>query len=172
MIYPANSKGPYKVPGFHDPNDLRIFGLIFRPDTWTANTVYYKHDTDDYSIVIPTVFTGVYYKAIAPGKSGATEPTWVYGEGEETTDGSTGLIWEAVAYNLMLPSETISSVTYICTNSVTVSSTSNTTTSCQFKIDALPAAAISAGSFQVTVRCVKSNTEQFDTTLEFKVKDR
>lgn len=171
MLYNALQRPPYRVPGFHDPDDKRLMGIIFRPDTWASATVYLKPDDDNYDVVIPSVFTGLYYKVKNPGKSAATEPTWVMEAGQETEDGTLGLVWEAVNYNLMPITETISSVTYAGTHSVTVSSTSNTTTSCQFMIDVLPAAAIAAGEFEITVHVVKSNNEEVDITLAFKVDD-
>jgi hypothetical protein len=172
MIYTALAKGPYKVPGYHDKDSKRLFGLIFRPAAWTTATVYSVRSDDDYDVVIPTVFTGLYYKATSPGKSGATEPTWGTTAGGTTTDGTTGLVWEAVAYNLMPVSETIASVTSTANYGVTLSGESNTTTSLQYMILPLPAAAIAAGSFEVTSHIVKSNAEELDVSVKFKVGQR
>lgn len=173
MLYNALQRGPYRVPGYHDPDQVRIVGLIFRPDTWAAGTVYYRRSDDDYDVVIPTTFTGWYFKAKSPGKSHAsTEPTWVFEEGAETPDGASGLIWEAVPYNLMPPSETISSVTVTATHGITISTFSNTDTTCQFTIPAISAAAEAAGYFEITVRATKSNGETIDVTLHFKVAER
>lgn len=172
MFYNALQKDGYRVPGVYDPQEKRLMGIIFRPSVWQANTVYYKYSDDSFNIVIPTVFTGLYYGVNAPGKSGATEPVWGYVDGEETTDGTTGLVWTAKEYNLMPPEENISSVTYECTNGVTVSSTTNTDSSCQFMIDVLPTAAVTAGEFKITAHVVKSNIERIDATLVFKVGNR
>ena len=174
MIYPALQKGPYVFPGFHDPDDSRFIGIILRPNTWAAGTVYSYRDEDDADVVIPTTFKGFYYIVKNPGISNATtEPTWskvINGETEDFETGETeGLIWKSVPYNLMPVSETISTVTYAQTNSVTLSNTSNTTTSLQFMIDPLPAAAIAAGSFEVTATVTKSNDETVDITLKFNV---
>lgn len=168
MLYNALQK-EYRVAGYHKPTDKRLMGIIFRADTWTANTVYSKPDDNNWDIVLPTVFTGLYYKVKSPGKSGATEPTWVMVEGEETIDGTKGLIFEAVNDNLMPLSETIASVIVTGTHDVTISAISNTTTSCQFMIDALPSAAIIAGEFEVTIHAVKSNGEEVTLVLVFKV---
>ena len=170
MLYAANQKGPYKVAGYHDSDSKRLIGIIFRPSAWVANTVYRMADLDNYDVVMPTVDTGVYYKVKSPGKSGATDPFSGEAPGDTVTDGS--VIWEAVAFNLMPPSESLSTVTYAATNSVTISSSSNNANSCQFMIDELPAAAIAAGSFDVTVHFVKDNTEEGDVTLRFKVGTR
>jgi len=131
MFYSAGIKR-YNIPGYHKADSQRIMGVIMRPGDWTANTVYYREDDDNYDTVIPSVFTGLYYKVKAPGKSGATEPTWGYIHGEETTDSTKGLIWEAVNYNLMPPSETISSIAITASHSITISTFSNTTTSFNF----------------------------------------
>lgn len=171
MLYTADSKGPFRVPGYHDKDSTRIMGIIFQPETWSANTVYSKPDDDNYDIVIPTVFTGLYYKVKTPGKSFATEPTWVMLHGEETVDGVLGLTWQAVNYNLMPINETITAVEISCTHEVTVSGISFTTKSCQFMIDVLPAAAIAAGSFQVLIHATKSTGELMDVTLQFKIGD-
>lgn len=168
MLYAADSKGPLHVAGWHDANSKRLIGITFRPPTWATATVYYWQDADNYSTVIPTSFTGVYYKVVTPGKSGATEPTWIAVPGEQTIDGS--VVWEAVAYNLMVPEETITAVTYAGTDGIVLTGTSNTTVSCQFMIPTLPIAAVATGYFIITVHVVKSNGEEMDIELYFRVK--
>jgi len=170
MIYPLDKKTSYRFPGFHDPDDKRVIGLILAPSTWAASTVYEKRGDDDYDVVMPTVYTGFYYKVKNPGKSTNLEPTWVAVTGEETTQAGTSLVFEAVNYNMLPPAETVASVTYMCTHGVTVSNTSSTTKSCQFMIDPLPAAAIAAKVFNVTARIVKNNAEQVDASIDFYVK--
>ena len=170
MIYSANQKNPFRWIGYHDPDDKRYIGLIFKPSTWTANTVYEKRNDDDFDIVLPTVYTGFYYKVITPGKSTTVEPTWVAEDGEETVQTGTSLVFKAVNYNLMPVGENVSSISYACTHGATVSSSSSDSSSCQFMIDPLPAEAIAAKSFVVTATVIKSNGEQFDVSLEFRVK--
>ena len=172
MFYSALSKGPFRVKGVHDKDSKRLFGIRFAPDAWVANTVYGLRNSDDYDIVIPTVFAGLYYKVTSPGKSGATEPTWNTVIGDETTDGTTGLTWEAVPYNLMPVSESINTVTYTTTFGVTLSSETNTDTTCQFMIEPLPDAAVDAGYFDITAHVIKSNSEELDITLRFTVYER
>lgn len=169
MYYDSQIKS-LRFPGFHDKDAKRFIGVIMRPDTWAAATVYYRRGDDDFDIVIPTVFTGMYHKVKSPGKSSGTEPTaWATVVGEETTDGTSGLIWEAVAYNLMPPAETLSSVSYTATDGIVVTNNTNTTTSFQFMIPALPAAAIATGEFTITAHYVKSNLEEDDCDLVFKI---
>ncbi len=160
------------IPGFHDPNDIRPMGWLFKPPIWIAATTYSKSDEENFEIVIPSVFSGLYFFVRNPGKSGATEPTWVRKEGKLTEDGTLGLIWEAKNYNLMPVNEYIVAVTYITTNSVTVSSTSFTTGSSDFVIDVLPVAAVTAGEFEITTRVTKNTGAKFDATMVFKVGER
>lgn len=170
MFYNAFTKGPYRVAGYHDPNDMRMMGVIFRPDNWAASTVYYRKDTDNYDVVIPTVFTGVYYRVKAPGLSGLTEPVWSSLADEETVDGT--IIWEAVNYNLLPPAESITAVTYTCSDDLVITSYSHTATSCQFMIPLLTPTVEATGSFLITLRMTKNNAEQFDMTLKFMVGER
>lgn len=174
MIYQACQKGPYKVEGWHDPDSKRLRRVIFRPDTWQAATVYRVPSDDDGDTVMPTVDTGVYYRAIAPGKSGATEPFSGDAVGDEVADGTLGLVWKTEAYNLMPMDVSVASVTFSATNGVTVSSTTYNTTSCQYMIDVIgpAAAARTTKLFQVTCHVKFSNDEESDVTFEFKVAER
>ena len=171
MLYDAYQKGPFKVKGYHDKDSIRVVGILFKPLVWVQNTVYYRQDSDNYDVVIPSVFTGVYFKVSAPGKSGATEPAWTYTQGDLIEDGTTGLVWEAVNYNLLPFSDSLSTTTFSANYGVTVAGT-NTSTTCQFTIDPLPAAAVSAGSFDVTTHYTTSSGEEDDVTLRFKVAER
>jgi hypothetical protein len=167
MIYAATAKSPPRVPGTIDPDSTRIIGLIYRPATWVTATVYYARGADDYDIVIPTVFKGMYFKATNPGKSGATEPVWPTTIGGTVTDG--GIVWEAVAYNLMVPSETITASTWSATDGVVMSGSSFTGSTTQAMIASIPA---NISSFSVTNHTTKSTTETNDTTLIFQVAQR
>lgn len=170
MLYPANQIGPYRVPGFYDPDSKRIITVIFRPEAWTAGNVYYKRSENNYDTVIPTTFKGLYARVKYPGLSGGTDPfTGIYREGDEVTDGT--VTWEMKNYNLLPPDENISTspgdVTYTPTHSVTVSGTSNTASRCTFMISSVPAAAIAAQQFEITIHYVKTNNEEGDATLLF-----
>lgn len=172
MFYDAYQTGPYKVAGAHDPDSKRIMGVIFRPGVWEPNQVYYRRDEDNFDIVIPTVFTGVYFEVAAPGLSGNLEPPWVYEPDEKTQDGTKGLIWRAKPYNLMPPDETIASVSYSANFGVTITNTSNTLIDCQFTINPLTAEAKAAKYFEVYIVATKSNGEIIPLTLRFKVAER
>ena len=168
MIYSATASGPYKMPGVFDPNAKKSIGLVYRPDTWASNTVYYLRAEDDYSTVIPTVFAGLYFKVVNPGKSAATEPTWPSVVGDTVTDGT--VVWEAVAYNLLPPPDTIVSSTFSATTGVVLTgATVIGGTKTQVMVDSIPS---TATVFTVTNHIVKSNGEEDDVTLQFKVAQR
>jgi hypothetical protein len=171
MFYSAYSEKHF-VPGVHDANSSRVMSWLFRPNVWQAGTVYIKNDDDNYAVVIPTEFTGLYYKVKNSGKSGATEPTWVMVPDQTTSDGTKGLVWLAENYNLMDVAVNVTGVEYITTHGVTVSSTAYTNNTSTFKIDPLPAAAIAAGTFEITSRVTTSGGTVFDATMVFKVGDR
>jgi hypothetical protein len=164
VIYNASAKGPFRVSGVHDRDSKRNIGIIYRPNEWASSTVYYLRGTDDYDVVIPTTFNGYYYKVVSPGVSGATEPTWGTKIGGKTTSGS--VIFEAVAYNLMPASESITASSWTASDSVTISNESLTTTYTICRIDAVPDA---VESFTLTNHTTRSNGEEHDVTLQFKV---
>lgn len=110
MIYNAKVKGPYKVEGVIGPTDQKYVGIIYQPPVWAASTVYYQWGEHTQDIVVPSVFSSYYHKVINPGVSGTTEPAWATTPCGTTQDGT--ILWEAVPYNLMPASETISTSTW------------------------------------------------------------
>lgn len=167
MIYSAASKGPLKVSGYHDKDSKRILGIIYRPSVWTAATVYYVRGESDYDIVVPTTFKGLYFKATNPGLSSGTEPVWPTTVGGTVTDG--GIVWEAVAYNLMPPTASITTSTFTASDGVTLTSPSFTGGTTQVTISAVPAGVT---SFTLINHTIKSTGEEDDVTLSFKVAER
>ena len=170
MIFSADQLGPYKWPGYHDPAAKRIIGLILRPPVWVANHVYGKRNDDDYDVFLPTEFKGFYFKVKNPGKSLATEMDYVNETGEETTQVGTSLIVEAVNFNLLPVDQDVSNVTAVGNHGVTVTGVSYTNYSCQLMIDTLPAEAIAAKAFIITVTVSLNNGEQFPVDIEFEVR--
>lgn len=171
ITYNAFKAGPLVVPGYHDPDSIRTMGIVYRPDTWAANTAYERRYDNDADAVMPTTYKGLYFRVKYPGMSGATDPfTGTYVAGDEIEDGT--LVWEAVNYNLMPVTETISSITVTATHSMTIASSSHTDTSVTFTIPAVSTTAESDGYFEVTVRATKSTGDKVDTTLYFKVAER
>jgi len=178
MLYLSSTKGPYKMQGYHDPDSITTLDIVFRPATWQANTVYTYINDNEYSVVLPTVYKGYYYRCINGGKSGATEPTWALvkdGETEDFESGATeGLKWAAVPYNLMPPARDVSSIAYSATNGVTISNTSNTTIKAILTIDAIDsnAAARTVKKFQFKLRVTFSDGQLQDYTFERKIAER
>ena len=170
MYYESGRRGAYTVEGYHDPLSIRTMQIIFRPDVWAANTVYYRFDEDHANVVLPSVFTGLYHEVENPGKSTGIEPIWATIEGELTTQTGTGLTFKAKNYNLLPPSESITAVVFTCTNGVTPTNTTFTGTGCQFTIPVLPQEAIDAGEFTITVVATKNTGDTADPVeLRFKV---
>ena len=169
MIYSASSKNGYLFAGVYDPDSKRPVGIIYAPVNWVANTVYYHRSDDDYDIVIPTAFTGLYYRVKSAGKSGSTEPTWGFITGGETVDGVTGLEWEAVSYNLMPPTDTIATSTWTATNGVTLSGSAHTNGTTQVFISTVPAGIT---EFAITNHTIRNTGQEDDVTLRFRVGDR
>lgn len=166
MIYSATAKGGFKMPAPFDPNSKKYTGVIYIPDTWAATHVYYMDDYR-YDIVIPTVFKAKYYKVVQPGKSGATEPAWPSAIGEQVTDGD--VIWECVAYDLIPPTDTISTSTFTASDGVTLTGASISGGKTQVKISAVPTGVT---QFTVTNHTVRTSGEEDDVTLVFKVGER
>ena len=165
MFYDAFSEGPVDIPGAHDPDSIWTFALVFKPPIWEPDMVYTRPYPNDYAIVIPTIFTGLYYKCNSPGRSGSVEPDWIMSEGEETIDGTKGCIWEAVNYNLMPVTEDVVDVTYEMSNDVVVTADGFNTYASWFTVDPLPDAAILAEEFEITAHVTKSTGDKFDVTL-------
>ena len=179
MIYPAGVKGPYLVPGYHDPDSIRTMTLRLKPAAWEANTFYNRVD-DDYDIIIPSTFKGLAHRVVNPGVSHATtEPTFSRTLGGITEDfqaGQTeGLTFEAIPYAYMLPTVSLSTLsTPTATGGVTFVSSSSAASTITFTLAALGAAvtARTTLTFQATFHYVKSDGDADDITLEFKIGER
>ena len=172
LIYSQFSNGPFKWPGYHDPDQVRLIGILLRPDPWLTNTVYEKRREDDPDYVMPTTYKGLCFKVKYPGKSGATDPfTGTYRAGDEIEDGT--CVWEAENFAYMPVNETVSTFAApTATHGMTIATYSNTDTSLSFKIPAPSAAAEAAGYFEITGQAIKSNTETVDFTIQFKIAER
>jgi len=165
MFYSLGSKNSAKMPGFYAKSSRRTIGIIYRPDTWLADTVYLSSE-GSFNVVMPTVFKGFYFKVINPGKSGATEPVWPTKEGDTVEAGAT---FEAVAYNLLPVDENISTSTFTASNGVTLSGSIHTSGSTFVKIEDVPDGVT---NFTVTNYIVKSNDEDDTVEIFFHVVDR
>lgn len=167
MFYSATAKNGYKFEAPFDPAAKKTVGIIYKPPVWTGSTVFYYRAEDDYDVVVPTVFKGVYYKVVNPGLSGITEPTWPTTIGSRVVDGT--VIWEAVAYNLLPNEETIAESTWAASEAVTLSGSNNTGRATYVTVSDIPEGVL---RFTITNHIVKNNGEEDDITLIFKVGNR
>lgn len=167
MFYSATAKNGYKFESVFDPEAKKTVGIIYKPPVWASGTVYYYRFEDDYDVVVPSVFKGLYYRVINPGLSGTVEPTWPTTVGSRVTDGT--VIWEAVAYNLLPNDEAIAESTWTASEAVTLSDSNNTGRATYVTIADVPEGVL---KFAVTNHIVKNNGEEDDITLVFKVGNR
>lgn len=84
------------IPHPQDPDEVVRYKVVFRPDVWAADTVYYTGE----SFVLPPQFNGFYYQAKSGGTSGATVPDFPQKANETVIDG--GVEWVAIPYNLRM----------------------------------------------------------------------
>jgi len=165
MIIDKFCRGPTKVPGFYDRNSKRVVGMLYRPPVWQPDTVYYFANGTVSNVVIPTVFNGLYYAVVNPGKSLATEPVWPLTVDAEIVAGPT---WRAIAYDLLPPDVDILTSSFTATNGVTITQETFTTTSTQALITSVPEG---IEAFEVTNHTIRSNGEEEDVTLFYRVGD-
>ena len=98
QIYQPNQKGPLKINGFIDPDDVTNITVFWGCPQFLSDTVYRQND-----IVSPSIDNGYYYKCTINGVSGPTEPVWTQ---DEILSGSAFFV--AVPWDLwLLPGETI-----------------------------------------------------------------
>jgi len=100
-VYSETTRGPLRLPGFIDANDVTTISFFWGAPVWAADTVYREGD-----ICRPTVDNGYYYQCITPGRTSATEPaSW-----SQTEQVSGTAVFEAHNYDLfVLPGETLQS---------------------------------------------------------------
>lgn len=179
MIYDSRQKAVYQMPGYYDPDGRRKHVINFKPDVWQPNTVYSSKRDDDYSLVIPTVFRGFYYKAINPGRSHATtEPAFPLTVGETVNDfeagKSDGLVWEARPYIFLpLDQDIVDLLSISATNDVTIASSSFTTSKVIFMPEVIPptAAARKLKKFRVETVVELTTGEFIPVSIDFKLSE-
>lgn len=159
-IYPATQKGPLKIPGFIDPDDVTNVQVYWGAPIFATNTVYRVDD-----IVRPTTENGYYYKCTTSGIAGGSEPTWT-----QTTVTSGTAVFTAVSYDLyVLPSQTIATSTWTASNSVTIAGSTNTAVITSTTITVIPDGVT---EFTLTNQVVKSNGESLSRTFKYKVREQ
>jgi hypothetical protein len=103
-IFQATQKGPLKVPGYIDPNEVVTVKVYWGAPVFQTNTVYRAGD-----ICRPTTDNGYYYECTTNGRSDATEPV----EWSQETQVSGTVEFTAAPYDLfVLPGEIITSSTW------------------------------------------------------------
>jgi len=165
LLYNPNQSSPVKVHDKFDPDSTLLVDITFIPPTRANATVYNVGD-----VMVPSVFTGLYYKVRNPGKSGAAEPTWIMIPGQLTTDGTLGLILEAVSYDLIPADVTVSACVFSADNAtITIGTPTVTTQSAEVLVSTVPA---TINEFNLTAHATLSTLEIIDFTLTFKVAQR
>ena len=154
----------FRIPGVYDPNSKRLIGIIYRPSVWLPSTVYYKRSEDSVDVVIPTVFEGLYFQVLDPGKSGSTEPMWPLNDGDIVEDGS--VRWQAVFFDMLQPEINIVGSTYTATDGVTMTASAFGPNSTQAMINTVP---VGTEDFTVTNHTIRSNGEEEDVSMRFVV---
>lgn len=158
QIYPPNLKGPLKVSGFIDPDDVTEIRVFWNAPTFSPLTVYRQGD-----ITRPTVDNGYYYQCSTNGVTAASEPSW--GQ-EETTSGSAVFI--AVPWNLWLvPSANIANSQWISSNNnITLANSMHTNYYSAVLISTVPA---NLTDFTLTNQVTNQNNEKLTRSFTYKV---
>jgi hypothetical protein len=165
-IFQATQKGPLKVPGYIDPNDVTTVTVYWGAPIFAAATVYREGD-----ICRPTTDNGYYYQCTVNGVSGTEPATW-----SQTKQVSGTAAFVAVPYDLwVLPGETLVGVdlilasTWTATNSVVLSSSAYNSVSTSVVIQPLP---VGVTEFELTNQVRKSNGERLSRTFKYKVNEQ
>jgi len=157
QIYKSNQKGPLKMDGYIDPNDVTVVRLNWGADPWLPNHVFRAND-----IVKPTVDNGYYYTVSTNGRSSTSEPTWTQ---DETTDNTT--VFVANPWDLwLMHSETLQTSEWVATTGVTLELPYKGDTYTTINITAVNPALT---QFEITNQVSKSNGEKLSRTLLFKI---
>ena len=157
QTYLPTQKGPLKISGFIDPNDITNISVFWGAQSFSANTVYRLGD-----IAKPSVDNGYYYLCTTNGISGATEPTW-----NQTTTKSGTSILTATPWDLwLLPNQIITNSSWIASANVNITSSTNDYTKTATNIGPFDS---SITQFELTNQVIKSNGESLSRTFLYKV---
>lgn len=157
QIYQPTQKGPLKINGYMDPDDVTIIKIIWGATTWNANTVYRSND-----IVKPTTDNGYYYTVSMNGRSGLTEPNWLQ---EDTTDND--VLFSANPWDLwLLPDQILTASSWSATSGVTLDNLSMSDVYSSAMITDVDS---TLTEFEITNQVTKDNGEKLSRTLLYKV---
>lgn len=157
QIYSSTLKGPLKINGFIDPDDITIIQTFWGAPSWNANTVYRQGD-----VVRPTQDNGYYYQCSTNGRSDDTEPSW----NQDDTSSGTAVL-SAVPWDLyLLPEETIiDSIWNTSNNQITTSNEDYSNNYSTITIEFVPS---SLTEFDLTNQITKDNGEKLSRTFKYK----
>lgn len=157
QIYSPTLKGPLKVSGFIDPDDITTIHVYWNAPEWSPQTVYRLGD-----ITRPTVDNGYYYQCAINGVSGATEPTWSQ---EETISGTA--TYTAVPWNLwLLPEEYITNSTWTSSNTAMTLVDDSDLWKTAVTVSNIPA---SLQEFTLSNQVTKDNNETLSRSFLYKI---
>lgn len=156
QIYSSTLKGPLKVPGYIDPEDVTSVSIFWGCETFQTNKVYRIGD-----VMRPTTDNGYYYQCNTNGTSGLTNPTWAQ---DEITTGDA--IFTAVPWDLwLMPDQIITNSEWSSTANVTLSTDTYTNYSTSIIIESFDD---TVTEFDITNQVTKSTGEKLSRTLKYK----
>jgi hypothetical protein len=157
QIYSPTLKGPLKVSGFIDPDDITTIHVYWNAPEWSPRTVYRSGD-----ITRPTSDNGYYYQCAINGVSGNTQPAW--GQ-EETVSGT--VTYTAVPWNLwLLPNENIANSTWSSSNTAMTLVDNSDLWKTFVTLSNIPA---SLQEFTLTNQVTKNNNETLSRSFLYKI---
>lgn len=161
QIYSPTLKGPLKVSGFIDPDDVTDIHVFWNARVFSPLTVYRFGD-----ITRPSEDNGYYYQCTINGVTGASEPDW--GQ-EETVSGTVTFV--AIPWNLwLLPDDEITSATWVASNNaITLSNQIDETYESKIQVSTVPKG---LSEFTLTVQVEKTNGESLSRSFVYKVNEQ
>jgi hypothetical protein len=133
IAYTPELTTPVTMVTPQDVNETCDYTILWGDTAWETATVYRQGDR-----VVPSTDLGIALVCVAPGVTGATEPTWSTVHGTKITDGS--VVWK-VTYTLSLLEfgEQITSSEWICdTVGVTLAQDTHTFKSATVFVSTIP----------------------------------
>ena len=163
QIFQSTAKGPLKVDGYIDPDDVTTVTVFWGAPAFTGDKVYRVGD-----IVRPPTDNGYYYECTQAGLSSHNEThTWPV---DEHICGD--VIFTAVPYDLwVLPDESLQGLDLIpasvwtATNGVTLANEANNAYSTSAVIQPLPEGVV---EFMLTNQVRKSNGDRLSRSFKYK----
>jgi hypothetical protein len=158
QIYSPTLKGPLKISGFIDPDDVTKVTVYWGAPVFVPQLIYKVGD-----ICCPSVDNGYYYQCTTSGISGSVEPKW---NQEETSSGTAVLT--AVSWNLwLLHDEIITDSTWLANNPlIDVATSYYNDYRAEVFVSNVPSTLV---DFTLTNQVTKANGEQISRSFIYKV---